>query len=234
MSDTDRPERVTRDPVNSVILDTLESIGFQRLGIMHNQAWDEDPRHLLFTFSRYKFVAKMLTGKRNVVEVGCGDAFGSRLVKQEVETLTVTDFDPLFIRDIEERASERWPMRSFVHDALSGPVAGGPYDGLYSLDVMEHLPQSQEDHYLENITASVTDDAAVIIGMPSLESQQYASPASQAGHINCKTGPDFRGTLSRHFRNVFLFSMNDEMVHTGYHKMAHYLLGVCTQPIRSR
>ena len=27
---------------------------------------------------------------------------------------------------------------------------------------------------------------------------------------------------------VFMFSMNDEVVHTGYHKMAHYLFGLCT------
>jgi hypothetical protein len=24
-----------------------------------------------------------------------------------------------------------------------------------------------------------------------------------------------------------MFSMNDEVVHTGYHKMAHYLFAVC-------
>ena len=33
--------------------------------------------------------------------------------------------------------------------------------------------------------------------------------------------------MEKHFENVFLFSMNDEMVHTGYSKMAHYLVAVC-------
>ena len=35
-------------------------------------------------------------GKRDVPEVGCGDALLSRLVMQKVEKLTVTDWDPLF------------------------------------------------------------------------------------------------------------------------------------------
>ena len=29
---------------------------------------------------------------------------------------------------------------------------------------------------------------------------------------------------------VFIFSMNDEVVHTGFTKMAHYLLGLCCSP----
>ena len=33
-------------------------------------------------------------------------------------------------------------------------------------------------------------------------------------------------TLERHFHTVFVFSMNDEVVHTGFYPMAHYILGV--------
>ena len=66
----------------------------------------------------------------------------------------------------------------------------------------------------------------MIVGMPSLESQTYASAASRAGHVNCKTGPDLKAVMQRYFHSVFLFSMNDEVVHTGYHKMAHYLIAV--------
>lgn len=36
--------------------------------------------------------------------------------------------------------------------------------------------------------------------------------------------PDFKNTMQRYFHNVFMFSMNDEVVHTGFHPMAHYLL----------
>ena len=33
--------------------------------------------------------------------------------------------------------------------------------------------------------------------------------------------------LEKYFKNVFLFSMNDEVVHTGFSKMAHYLICLC-------
>jgi hypothetical protein len=32
--------------------------------------------------------------------------------------------------------------------------------------------------------------------------------------------------MQQFFHNVFVFSMNDEVVHTGYSPMAHYLLAL--------
>lgn len=223
---------ITRDPVNMNLLAVRDRIGFQRLGLMNNQVWYDDPRRLVFTLSRYKFVAKMLSGRARVLEVGCGDGFGARIVAQEVGALTVTDFDPLFIRDIRERAVDRWPMDARVHDILDGPLDGPPFDAAYSLDVLEHIPAEREGAFLSNTAASLTDHGVLVVGIPSLESQAHASPPSREGHVNCKTGRDFKALMERYFHTVFLFSMNDEVVHTGYAPMAHYLFTVCAAPRR--
>ncbi|MBT6426094.1 MAG: SAM-dependent methyltransferase, partial [Rhodospirillaceae bacterium] len=105
-------------------LRAAEESGIDNLGVMTNQVWRDDPRRLAILLSRYKFVAKMLSGKRRVVEVGCGDAFGSRVVQQETGELTVLDIDPVFIADIERRMHPDWPMTPAVHDMLSGPYPG--------------------------------------------------------------------------------------------------------------
>src|ERR1035441_10302667 len=81
MNDENRtPLNSTREPQYQRSLDLSQERGLTTLGLMTNQAWTDDPRHLLFTLARYKFVAKMLTGKNRVLEVGCADAFGTRLV----------------------------------------------------------------------------------------------------------------------------------------------------------
>src|ERR1700722_2014001 len=67
------------------------------LGPMTSDTWRNDPRRLLFLIARYKFVSKMLAGKASVLEVGCGDGFGMRLVLQTVKRGFGVDFDPLFI-----------------------------------------------------------------------------------------------------------------------------------------
>jgi hypothetical protein len=83
---------------------------------------------------------------------------------------------------------------------------------------------------MKNLIESLMPDGAAIIGIPSLESQRYASPQSKAGHINCKTGNSLKLFLEGHFYNVFVFSMNDETIHTGFYPMAHYLMALCTSP----
>src|SRR5437588_10249033 len=104
-------------------LDVLKEKGLTQLGIMSNQVWHDDPRRLVFMLSRYKFVSKMLSGKNKVAEIGCGDAFGTRIVLQEVNELHTYDIDPIFITDIEKRNEKKWPIHSAVHDILSGPLS---------------------------------------------------------------------------------------------------------------
>lgn len=197
---------------------------------MTGWAWYDDPRHLLFTLSRYKFVAKMMAGRASVLEVGCSDGFATRLVAQTVKSIVGVDFDAEFINDAIARKSTRWPVDFRVHDVLASPVPG-EFDGAFALDVLEHIQPRDEDRFLKNIRASLTASGILIIGTPSLTSQQYASPQSKDGHVNCKTAEQLRMTLQRHFEQVFMFSMNDEVVHTGYANMAHYYMALCCSPI---
>ena len=107
----------------------------------------------------------------------------------------------------------------------SSPVPGH-FDAVCALDVLEHIAPKDERAFLDNALGSLVPSGVAVFGMPSLESQPYASPQSNAGHVNCKTMPDFKALLEDYFRTVFMFSMNDEVVHTGFHRMAHYLFAV--------
>jgi len=215
----------TKEPQYQECVEAVSMRGFERLGLRSSQSWHNDPKHILFRLSRYKFVAKMFSGRNNVLEIGCGDAFGTRLVQQEVKALSATDFDPVFIQDVEERMVERWSFPVFTHDLLDGPIKGD-FDGVYALDVLEHINKKDEHTFLKNAFAPLSKHGVAIIGMPSLESQVYASPASKEGHVNCKTLPQLKELMQTYFHNVFMFSMNDEVVHTGHHAMAHYLFAL--------
>lgn len=199
--------------------------GLARFGLMSSQVWQDDPRRLAFLLARYKFVSKMLSGLDHVLEIGCADAFGTRIVKQEVKRMTVTDFDQIFIDNAIETMDERWPYDARVHDMLIGPIEEN-FDAAYALDVIEHIDPAHEDVFVGNIAKSLGAHGVVILGCPSLASQPHASPPSKAGHVNCKDGPAMKELLQRFFHNVFVFSMNDEVVHTGFYPMAHYVIGI--------
>jgi 2-polyprenyl-3-methyl-5-hydroxy-6-metoxy-1,4-benzoquinol methylase len=221
----------TREPQYQVCVELRDRGGPTTLGLMTNQCWHDDPRRMAFFLARYKFVAKMLRGKQSALEVGCGDAFGTRIVRQEVPRVVAIDFDPVFVEDVNRRMEEKWRFECRAHDMIAGPMTE-PFESAYSLDVLEHIPREQEGHFLRNTAGSVTEDGVVIIGSPSLQSQAYASKASKEGHVTCKDHEELRLLMREYFHNVFLFSMNDEVVHTGFGPLAHYLIAVCVGPIR--
>lgn len=199
---------------------------------MANQCWEDDPRRFLFMLSRYKFVSKMLSGFNDVLEVGCGDGFASRIISQEVNSLTLSDFDPIFLEDITSRnRSTKWKQKTICNDFVKHSLKN-TFDGIYSLDVLEHININHEKKFVSNIVSSLNDNGVLIFGMPTLESQTYASEISKIGHVNCKTAPDLKKLMLNYFNTVFIFSMNDEVVHTGFHKMAHYIFAVCSNKKR--
>ena len=195
-------------------------------GLMSGQVWRDDPRRLGFVLARYKFVAKMFSGLNHVVEIGCADAFGTRVVQQEVKNLTATDFDPVFVEHVNRNMHPTWKFECIVHDMMAGPLDRG-FDGAYAVDVLEHIPPAEEDLFVGNIVKSLNATGICLFGSPSIHSQAYASPPSKAGHVNCKDAAGMRALMSKYFHNVFIFSMNDEVVHTGYYAMAHYLWALC-------
>ena len=219
----------TREPQYNRCLELKRQYGCTPLGLMTNQVWHDDPRRLGFLLARYKFVSKMLSGRRDVGEVGCGDAFGTRVVLQEVEKVTVYDFDPVFIADVRERQSKIWPIDSHVRDILAGAL---PYrhDAIYSLDVIEHIQRQDEHDYVVHLRDSLTDDGVLIIGTPSIRSPRpMRRRPAKPGTSTVRAVPQLKSLLEQYFATVFLFSMNDEVVHTGFYPMAHYLIAVGCQ-----
>lgn len=210
--------------------DLLENTNNNTLGLMSGHTWTIDPKRLTFTLSRYKFVSKMIKGYNNVLEIGCGDCWASSIVSKEVNHLTAIDIDPIFIDDAKQRVGSN--VRLKIHDMLSGPVYAADrlpkyFNAAYCCDVLEHISKDDERIFLGNVCLSIGKDGTFICGSPSLESQEYASKLSKMGHVNCKTEDDLRATLKRYFHNVYLFGMNDEVLHTGYGPLCHYRFAIC-------
>lgn len=199
------------------------------LGPMTGATWRINPRRLAMALSRYKFCSKMLAGKELVAEIGAGDGFCSEVVRREVGRLVLFDY-------YAQWASSASQYGEFYQvDITRQPLicVGYPprgYDGVYALDVLEHIQPQEEDTALRNICKCLTATGVFICGCPSLESQVHASDHSKIGHVNCKSGEALRETMLRHFHNVFMFSMHDEMIGVNFLPMAQYLLAVCVGP----
>ncbi len=220
-------EDKTIETQNQFQIDDYKRLGPVTLGPWTSHIYRSDPRHLSFLLARYKFCSKMLSGKAKVLEVGCGDAFGMPVVLQTVGTIHGIDFEPLILEDAKKRfTTENIDRCSFSVCDLTAQAVEDTFDAAYSLDVIEHVPSDVEKSFMSNLCASLVKSSVCLIGTPNIESQKYASPASAAGHINLKSAQTLQELMSSYFENTFIFSMNDEVVHTGYYPMAHYLIAL--------
>ena len=100
----------------------------------------------------------------------------------------------------------------------------GKYDAILSIDVIEHLEPEFEKPFMENQINALNKEGILITGTPNVTASQYATFRSDHQHINLKSAKELKNLLDKYFHNSFVFSMNDEVVHTGYHPMAHYLM----------
>jgi 2-polyprenyl-3-methyl-5-hydroxy-6-metoxy-1,4-benzoquinol methylase len=196
-----------------------------RLGPWTSYSLIHDPKHMAFVLARYKFCAKMLSGKDSVLEVGCGDAFGTPIVAKEVKKLHCVDWEERNIIGNRRRLSHISNVTFDVAD-VSVEKPDGSYDAIFNIDVVEHLEPEFEDRFVSNMIASLVEHGVMIIGTPNESASHHATYRSDHQHINLKNAESLKTLMNRYFHNTFIFSMNDEVVHTGYYPMAHYLFAI--------
>ena len=200
----------------------------------------EDPAYWLWRLSRYKHVSRLLKGKKHVCEIGCGDAFASPLIASCVEQLYCFDSLPELISVAKQNLSEAFSNISFSQASLPKDVdhitsclpSNIPsYDALFALDVLEHIYPSDMPLFLDSVRQITNHRSLCIFGMPTIESQAYASEGSRLGHVNCLNKDEFQHVLASYYSNVVMLSVNDETLHTGFGPMSQYIIAICSTPL---
>ncbi|MAV82844.1 MAG: hypothetical protein CMI90_05225 [Pelagibacteraceae bacterium] len=188
-------------------------------------AWGDDPKHLVFSFSRYKFVSKMLENYKDVLEIGAGDGFQSKIVSQVVKNLYLSDIDERNVEDFDKK--NVFIKKYFCHDFTKKKYPK-IFNAIYAIDVFEHVNKNKENIFIKNINSSLDTKGVLILGCPTLESQKFASYGSKLGHVNCKKKSELKNFLKKYFNTVFMLSMNDEVIHTGFDQMSQYMFAICS------
>lgn len=184
---------------------------------------------LLFILARYKFAVKMMANRRElrVLDFGCNDGLGTLMIQQDCDCAEITgiDLDGDAIAWAKENI-ENEKMHFIQGDILEADVYPLGGDALVSLDVIEHIPPEDEQRYFEAVCRNLRDDGFAIIGTPNITMQPYASPWNKIAHINNYDQKRLYEVMSRYFENVFIFGMNDEVLHTGMYPFACYIMAL--------
>ena len=196
----------------------LEST-FQDLGKHEDTLWRSVANREM-TVAFFKKYRLAQVGYRTL-DVGCGAGATVKFFNSEYQAYGMDN--SLVALSLSRQRGLR---KIFFGDMRNFPVRSDSFDFISAIDVIEHILQKDEDVYMRNIAVSLEMDGVLIVGTPTIESQLYPSPRSKEGHVNCKDHQALRTLMERYFQNVFIFSMNDEVVHTGFYPMAHYLFAI--------
>ena len=102
--------------------------------------WLSDPKHLLFSLSRYKFISEMLNGKKDVLEIGAGDGFKSEIVRKNVKNLYLCEI------------SHKINFKNFIYnDFTQTSIKNKKFDAIYLLDVFEHINKNKINKFIKNL-----------------------------------------------------------------------------------
>ena len=188
--------------------------------------YNRDPKALAFISSRHKFIGKMIEDKQKVLDIGCGDGFGTTIVSQFVKKIIGIDYYLAHIDEAKKNFKNFKNIRFHAKNIFDMNYKNY-FDAAYSTDVLEHISKKEEIKFMKSTCRTLKKNGIFIVGMPSIESQKYASEVNKKEHINCKSGKDLKKFCEKFFKSVFLFSMNDEVVHTGFAPMSQYIICIC-------
>ncbi len=185
-----------------------------------------DPKHILFVLSRYKFCARMLQGKKRVLELGFGDGIGLPIMAKAVDQIFAVERESLAAESFIRRLGKYYPNVTPVCLDPAVQELDMQVDAAFSIDFLEHIPPGREAFLMQNIIRCLPVDGILITGTPNISAQDYASHSSRVHHVNLKSPESLRDLMGQYFDNVFMFGMNDEVLHTGFGPMCHYLWSV--------
>ncbi len=201
------------------ILDNIEGISFKN-----------SPLDFFILLARYKFAMRFLRKNHNVIDVGCGHGLGTIFLSKYCKSITGIDLDKDLI---SENINNNKKIRniSFQESNILNPDKKllNKFDALVSMDVIEHFNSKDITKVIRNYFKLLNKKGFAVIGTPNLNSRKYASKRRLDTHEYEFTHDDFEKKLKKIFKNVFVFSMTDEVVSTSFPKMSWYLMAICTK-----
>lgn len=210
-------------------------IGTERvtLGPQASQQWLHAPEHLAMVLSRYRMAAALIGNAPSVLEIGCGEGIGARILGKGSRWYLGIDSDTQAVEHAQfEAEASGSPLRFAVRDACNLTGFDPSWGAMVSLDVIEHVPAHLEGDFMASATSVLADHGVCVIGTPSENAAHLASPQSRVGHVNLYTPERLRALLSKYFHVVQMWGMQDLALHSGHEGMWHYIMGVGIVPRR--
>ncbi len=188
----------------------------------------KNPLMATVKLSRFKFVSKMLSSEDIVLDVGCGSGMSSHFFSKFSKKVIGVDNTDNYLSYWNEIKSKN--LKFIQSDIFNLKLENAEnINAIVALDFIEHFNLIEGKKMIQDFAEILNkrEGGIFICGTPSKFSQTYRAEHNKKHHLYEYEPEELKALCRKHFNRVFLFSMNDEMVHTGFEKLAWYIFVVC-------
>lgn len=183
------------------------------------------PISMVWSLSHYKFASRMIKEKAKILDVGCNGGLGTRLLVENSRYVCGLDADLQAIKSAQKNFANT-KMR-FIHSDIFNANLG-KFDAVVIFSLINYIKKAALPAFYESIHRNLKPDGICFIGAPNETAAVY-SREGKVGLVNNYSWLRLKAEMERYFKWVFLFSSNDEVIHTGFYPLAHRFIamGIC-------
>ena len=162
----------------------------------------KDPQIILEHFHRYLLAKRFCEGK-TVLDIACGEGYGSRILAEVATQVTGVDIDDKTVR----QAAAKYKNHNILFkkgDAVRIPVDDNSIDVVVSFETLEHLAAQHE--MMKEFKRVLRNDGLVIISTPDKKYYSDETGFRNEFHLKELYSGEFRQLLEKYFSPVRLFS----------------------------
>ena len=202
-----------------------------KLGFEYSYFIQDNLLQFLIRLSRFKFASKMLKPSDKVLEIGCGSGLGTNFLAQFVKHVKAIDVKAGELQ--EARLVTRRKNITYQRVDFFDLPKNELFNGVVTLDVIEHLTGNEVVRFVKKTARHLKQGGFLILGTPSKYAAKYQSPLSKASHKKLYDQKELLNLMDGSYHRTIAFSMNDEIVHTGFSKLAWYYFVLAFVPKES-
>lgn len=157
---------------------------------------------------RYAIAMQLVKGKQ-VMDIACGEGYGSNLLSQVAAQVTGVDISKETV-EAAKRKYRRANLNFLEGSAAKIPVADGSLDVVVSFETIEH--HDQHDEMLLEIKRVLKKDGLLIISTPDKANYTDKRNFRNEHHVKELYQDEFRSLISTHFSHARYFFQRADFV----------------------
>ena len=167
---------------------------------------DGSQDNLLIHLARYKFIARLISKKDRVLEIGCGTGYGSRFISDYAKVVVGSDLEEEVLRHARSRFSN--DNLTYVGDFEHLT----PFDVVVCLEVIEHMDVQDGLELLRTVRRVLSPGGVAFISTP----RRVPNPSENRRkfHVHEYEYDEFKSTLESVFARALIFTQIDEIIST--------------------